>query len=554
MSKRNLPRNAALLLSSARQDFTTAPLEFVAQVFRRIPTSSRNSCSSFLKLSRKHSTARALYWLLRDDENSAREALSRVPVRRRGRLFSELAIHLHVPELIQRVKPSRRLTMRSRHYQGDFELPDLPIHRSVRGVNAGEQTPAVFHVLTNSAPHSHGGYAHRSHELLLAQQAAGIRVAAATRLGYPVILGKGNASQVDVVDGIKYFRLLPWRMPKSPAGRVQRGADILQPLVKSFKADVLCTTTDFMNAAVTSEVARRLNIPWTYEVRGLPEDSWRTKFPTAEKRAAAANSLFYRSSQTLETRAAQAAAHVFTLGPPLRADFISRGVKSDDVTVVRNAVSERNAGADTKQPAAAHRSTLGLPESGVWVGSVTSIVSYEGLETLVEAVAFARRHGADARLLLVGDGVTKPSLEKLAHDRGLIRGVHVVFTGRVPRSKTDSYYRALDIFAIPRRDERVCRIVEPLKPLQAVAENRPILSSDLPALRSLLESFNDTQFLPAADTAVWGNALIQRSSEERLPPACEYRVDIMGTVFTWHSQAQHYVDALGALAQRRPDE
>src|SRR5699024_11323530 len=76
----------------------------------------------------------------------------------------------------------------------------------------------------------------------------------------------------------------------------------------------------------------------------------------------------------------------------------------------------------------------------------------------------------------------------------------------------------------------------------------------LPALRSLLESFNDTQFLPAADTAVWGNALIQRSSEERLPPACEYRVDIMGTVFTWHSQAQHYVDALGPLAQMRPDE
>src|SRR5699024_3932694 len=181
--------------------------------------------------------------------------------------------------------------------------------------------------------------------------------------------------------------------------------DILQPLVKSFKADVLCTTTDFMNAAVTSEVARRLNIPWTYEVRGLPEDSWRTKFPTAEKRAAAANSLFYRSSQTLETRAAQAAAQASTLGPPLRADFISRGVKSDDLAVVRNAVSERNAGADTKQPAAAHRSTLGLPESGVWVGSVTSIVSYEGLETLVEAVAFARRHGADARLLLVGDGV-----------------------------------------------------------------------------------------------------------------------------------------------------
>src|SRR5699024_11367405 len=67
--------------------------------------------------------------------------ISRVPVRRRGRLFSELAIHLHVPELIQRVKPSRRLTMRSRHYQGDFELPDLPIHRSVRGVNAGEQAP-----------------------------------------------------------------------------------------------------------------------------------------------------------------------------------------------------------------------------------------------------------------------------------------------------------------------------------------------------------------------------------------------------------------------------
>ena len=54
--------------------------------------------------------------------------------------------------------------------------------------------------------------------------------------------------------------------------------------------------------------------------------------------------------------------------------------------------------------------------------------------------------------------------------------------GRVP-GRLRRWVQSLDVVAVPRRDVEVARTVTPQKPIEAMALGRPVIVSDLPALR-----------------------------------------------------------------------
>jgi glycosyltransferase involved in cell wall biosynthesis len=173
------------------------------------------------------------------------------------------------------------------------------------------------------------------------------------------------------------------------------------------------------------------------------------------------------------------------------------------VTLVPNAVDERLLTLPDAGPGAA-RQELGIPETGFWVGTVSSLVGYEGLDTLIDAVALLRARGVDARACLVGDGVSRPELERRAADAGIADAV--LLPGRVPAADAPHWHRALDVFVVPRRDVEVCRQVTPLKPVEAMALGRPVVASDLPALAEVLTD-GAGRLVPAEDAAALADAL-----------------------------------------------
>ncbi|RMI12583.1 glycosyltransferase family 4 protein [Cellulomonas triticagri] len=343
--------------------------------------------------------------------------------------------------------------------------------------------PRALHLLTNSYPHTSSGYAARSHAVLRAQAGAGIQVLAATRLGYPVSVGRWTARSADVVDGVTYARLLPARMPATAVDRAARTVDGLRPLARSAGSTVVHTTTPYGNGQIARALADEVGVPWVYEVRGLLEQTWVAGRPDAASRSRAAASERFSLLRAQEAAVAAAADHVVTLSATMRDDLVARGVPAERVTLVPNSVDERLLTLPDAGPGAARRD-LGLPESGFWVGTVSSLVGYEGLDALVDAVVALRARGVDARACLVGDGVARPELERRAQAAGL--GDALVLPGRVPAADAPRWHRALDVFVVPRRDVEVCRQVTPLKPVEAMALGRPVVASDLPALAEVL--------------------------------------------------------------------
>lgn len=393
----------------------------------------------------------------------------------------------------------------------------------------------VLHHLTNSLPHTQSGYTLRSHAILRAQREAGLDVAATTRAAYPVTIGALGARGVDVVDGVRYERLLPWTLRRDPERRTREAVDLLATSAQRFGADVLHATTPHTTGEVARLAARRLGLPWVYEVRGLPEETWAASHRDPAARRAVEASGRYGLIRAKETELAVAADHVVTLSETMRAELVGRGAPAERITVVPNAVPVELLEAEHPEPAEA-RERLGLRVPGPVVGTVTSVVDYEGLETVLRVVASLRAGGVEATALVVGDGVARPGLLRLADELGL--GEHAILPGRVPRSLATTYLAALDVVLVPRRDDRVTRLVTPLKPVEAMAVGRPVVASDLPALR---EAVGDAGRLVAPDdTPAWAEAVTNVLDDDGARRAMLSRGREIAATRTWAANVARY--------------
>ena len=362
-------------------------------------------------------------------------------------------------------------------------MADHVVARPVRNADTVEEShPSSLHVLTNSLPHTRSGYAYRSHAILTTLQNAGHSVAAVTRPSYPVTIGRFGSGPVERVDGIDYLRQVPLRPLATPTARLSDQASWIASQAQKRNARILHTTTHYVNGLAAGAAARSIGSPWVYEVRGVLEETWAAAGASSEERAARRDSQRFTLMRNKEIEVATAADAVITLGETMRDHLIDGGVPQEKITLIPNSVSEAVVDADSSRAPAEVRAGLGLSPDGIWVGTAASIVGYEGLDDLVDAVMMARRQGTDLRLLIAGDGVALPELR----ERAAVLGDNAVFTGRVSQSEAIEYQLGLDAIVVPRKNEPVCQLVTPIKPIEAMGLGRPVVTCDLPALNELV--------------------------------------------------------------------
>ncbi|MGN2393680.1 glycosyltransferase, partial [Pelomicrobium sp. G1] len=80
-------------------------------------------------------------------------------------------------------------------------------------------------------------------------------------------------------------------------------------------------------------------------------------------------------------------------------------------------------------------------------------------------------------LLLMGGGFQEEALKRQAQALGLMG--RVIFAGRVPHAEVGRYYDLVDILVYPRRSIRLTELVTPLKTLEALAQGKLVVASDV---------------------------------------------------------------------------
>lgn len=393
----------------------------------------------------------------------------------------------------------------------------------------------VLHVLDHSIP-LHSGYTFRTLAILREQD----------RLGWQTLQlttpkqGPGTALE-ETIDGRRFFRT-PSENSAGLVKQMQLTAKRIAQVVEQEKPDLIHAHSPVLNALPALWVRLTQRLPVVYEMRASWEDAAVDHGTTSE------GSARYRFSRALESFALKRADQVTTICEGLRGDIASRGVAADKITVIPNAVDVANFQfAVPADPALQQR--LGLQGATV-IGFAGSFYGYEGLHLLVEAVRLMRPHHPKLRLLLVGGGPQEAALKAQVASNGLQDTV--IFTGRVPHDQVQRYYELIDVMAYPRLPIRLTELVTPLKPLEAMAQGRVFVASNVGGHRELVRHGETGYLCPAGDAVALQqgieSALAQREQWPQLRAQARRFVE---QERTWTHSVARYADVYRrALAQR----
>ena len=371
----------------------------------------------------------------------------------------------------------------------------------------------ILHILDHSIP-LHSGYTFRTAALLREQRLRGWKT---FHLTSPK---QGICTVADEeIDGLHFFRTpvrsgwhtwVPLLRERAMMRDLERR---IEEVVKQIKPDLLHAHSPVLNALPALAVGRRTGIPVVYEVRAFWEDAAVDHGTTRE------GSLRYRVTRALETRALRQADHVFTICEGLRADIAARGLPDSKVTVIPNAVDVAafDAGA---APDAHVLAQLGLQnglQKRTVIGFIGSFYAYEGLDLLIDALPKVLTRIPNSCLLLVGGGPQEAALKARALALGV--GDKVIFTGRVPHHQVQGYYDAVDVLAYPRHSMRLTELVTPLKPLEAMAQQRLFVASDVGGHRELIQHGKTGVLFKAGDAEALAASIVDLLGQPQRWPA-----------------------------------
>ena len=327
----------------------------------------------------------------------------------------------------------------------------------------------ILHILDHSIP-LHSGYTFRTLAILKEQR----------ELGWETFHLTGSKQENCVAleedfDGWRFYRtpVAQGLISKLPVlnqiavidGLTRR----LDEVVKIVKPDILHAHSPVLNALPALRVGRRLGIPVVYEIRAFWEDA------AVDHGTSHEWGVRYRLTRYLESYALRRVDAITTICEGLRGDILGRGIAPERVTVIPNAVNIENFTVG-QLPDVNLAKYLGL-EGKLLLGFIGSFYAYEGLSVLLQALPKMLSRNPDIRVLLVGGGSQEKELKVLATQLGIED--KVIFTGRVPHEQVQRYYNLIDVLVYPRLKMRLTDLVTPLKPLEAMAQGRLVVASDV---------------------------------------------------------------------------
>jgi len=349
----------------------------------------------------------------------------------------------------------------------------------------------ILHVLDHSIP-LHSGYTFRSRAIIEQQRAMGWET-------FHVTGAKQGATeaQVEVVDGLEFYRTPPLSGPLAGLPVINQLAVIarlertLSQLVQEVKPDILHAHSPGLNGVAALRAGARFKLPLVYEVRAFWEDA------AVDHGTSSEWGMRYRLTRRLETYVLERADAITTICEGLRGDIVARGIPAHKVTVIPNAVdAQRFSMNGQTDPELGAR--LGIAGKMV-LGFIGSFYAYEGLIMLLDALPAVLKENANVRVLLVGGGPQEERLRKRVDELSLNEAV--IFIGRIPHDTVQAYYNLIDVFVYPRLPMRLTDLVTPLKPLEAMAQGRLVLASDVGGHRELIRPGVNGELFRAGDVA-----------------------------------------------------
>lgn len=247
------------------------------------------------------------------------------------------------------------------------------------------------------------------------------------------------------------------------------------------------------------------------------------------------------------------AAGIIALTEAIRQQLIAEGISADRVCVARDAVPERflQNQKGKREARAAHH----LPKERRIVGYIgkykTPFGKGKGVDELITSFPKVQKAVPDAFLLLVGinpDSVAH--VREVCRRAGVSENEYEIHT-HVPHECVIDFMRAADVLVMnyPWSEHHAYQI-SPMKLFEYMAAERPIIASDLPAIKEILSSDNAMLIKPNASADLEA-AIIRTLTdyEEARRVAQSARADV--AAYTWQKRGERIRDFVTAIDSNR---
>ncbi|WP_114906228.1 glycosyltransferase [Ornithinimicrobium murale] len=407
----------------------------------------------------------------------------------------------------------RRILGGDRVDQRGIELPPR-----AHGVAYLPERGRIMYCAHSTPVFNTNGYSIRTHGMATGLLASGEDVCVVARPGYPWDSSTDTAKpdrvrQSEQLDGVTYVHLPGSSVDATPFDHfVLEAADAFVREARLLRPSLIHAASNFRTALPALIAARRLGVPFVYEVRGLweiTEASTKTGWDQTER---------YAQHVELETLVATEADAVLAITEETRQELIRRGVPAERISLAPNAVDT-----DVYLPLptdAAYAREQGIHTDRPVIGFTGSMVDYEGLSVLLDAVALmTRREDPEQahrfQVVLAGSGPAEAALKARAQELGITDRVR--FLGRLPQTQIPRLLSTIDIMPLPRLSLPVTEMVSPLKPLEALSAGKALVLSDVSPHRVFAGDDQDrARLVPAGDADALAGALLELIDDKDL--------------------------------------
>ncbi|TQL58286.1 glycosyltransferase involved in cell wall biosynthesis [Propioniferax innocua] len=367
----------------------------------------------------------------------------------------------------------------------------------------------------HSTPHyNSNGYSTRTRGVAAGMKEVGTDVVVVAREGYPwdsnktdIPAPKEAKRTVVQIDEVDYVHLPGSRLADAPLDEYfATAADAFVREARLQRPSVIQSASNHLTAIPALIAARRLGVPFVYEVRGFWELTQASRDPSW------AASDRFKAAVQLETLVAQNADRVLAITQEVADELVERGVERSKIALAPNSVDP-----ETFLPIPAdaqYAKKHGIRTDVPVVGFAGSMVDYEGLDTLIEASARLVERGVEHQVVIAGSGGAEADLKARVAELEL---EHVRFLGRLPMIEIPQLLSTFSIMPCPRHSSVVTEMVSPLKPLEAFSAGKAVLMSDVSPHRTLAGKNQERALLfPAGDVEACAEQLGKLVGDEDL--------------------------------------
>jgi len=243
-----------------------------------------------------------------------------------------------------------------------------------------------------------------------------------------------------------------------------------------FKPSIIISASDHVTGLIGLITSRILKIPFFYEMRGL----W--AYTRASNNSEYERSYDFALRLKLEKQCALEADKVISISNNLKKLIKKWGVEESKINLLPNGIGK------VEYPV---NKRVFNPDL-INIGYIGSIVPYEGLITTIKAIKAMSDIGKKniPKFIIVGEGSEKQNLEKYVFDNKLEKFIE--FRGRIGHGEINYLYDEIDCVILPRLSTLVTDIVPPLKPLEAIANGKIVISSKIGPHNELFDKIKNS--------------------------------------------------------------